>query len=277
MAVKPLLMTNLDYPVSEQQRTQFDRDGVLYLRQVFDDARVAQMRSAVDRVMALPGGFWFKIYLWREDLDFRACCFDSPLPGIAAQLLQADKLNLLYDQLFVKPPSGKPTPWHNDLPYWPVQGTSVVSIWLALSPVGADNGALEFIRGSHRWNRRFQPFTTDPDGANYASHPDHNPDNEEMPDFSAQRDRYDLVSEPMAPGDVVVFHALTVHTARANVTSAQSRIGYAMRFMGGDCRYRLAPALNEYVLNSELHPGDCMDSAQYPVVYGGESTGPGSG
>jgi ectoine hydroxylase-related dioxygenase (phytanoyl-CoA dioxygenase family) len=262
-------VSRFDYEVTDTQREIFDRDGAVLLESVIDNELLARLETATERARDYPGGFWYKIYLWRRDPDFRDCAMNSPLPGIAAQFLRRDKLTLLYDQLFVKPPRGEPTPWHNDLPYWPVEGTSVMSIWLALSEVTKRNGGLEFVRGSHRWSRRFHPFTANPEGTQYAPHDDTSSEYETLPDFDAERDRHDIVHWDMRPGDAVAFHSLTVHHAGSNQSTRQPRKGYALRFMGDDVRYRLAPSMNEYVLNSALNPGDRMDSEQYPIVFQG--------
>ena len=256
-----------DYEISAEQRDNFNRDGVLSLQSVVTGELLERLQVAAERARDYEGGFWYKIYLWRFDPDFRDCCLSSSLPGIAAQLLSSEKVNLLYDQLFVKPPQGDPTPWHNDLPYWPVDGTSVMSIWLALGEVTLANGGLEFIRGSHRWAQQYDTFQADPDGSHYVEHPDKNPQSEPTPDFDAQRHQHEILAWDLKPGDAVAFHALTVHHANRNATHEHARKGYAMRFMGGDMSYHLAPGMNEYVLNPELKPGDAMDSEQYPVVY----------
>lgn len=260
-------MTSFDYQISPEQHAAFDRDGVVPLKSVIDGEFLERLQVATERAREYEGGFWYKIYLWRFDPDFRDCCLASPLPGIAAQLLQTDKLNLLYDQLFVKPPKGEPTPWHNDLPYWPVNGTSVMSTWLALGDVTLDNGGLEFIAGSHRWGRRFETFDYAADGDGYQDMPDRNPETEPTPDFDTERDQHEILSWDLKSGDAIAFHALTVHHANRNATNALPRKGYALRFTGREIRYRLGPALNQYVLNPELSPGDVMDSEQYPVVY----------
>ena len=258
---------NTGYIVSADEHAAFDRDGALPLRAVIDNDFLARMQLASDRARDYPGGFWYKIYLWRRDPDFRDCCFNSPLPAIAAQLLESDKVNLLYDQLFVKPPAGDVTPWHHDLPYWPVEGSAVLSIWLALSDVTDANGGLEFIRGSHHWPQRFHPFTTDENGTYHETHPDKNDDYQEMPDFDLERDDYEIIKWDLNAGDAVVFHSLTLHHAGANSNTRHARKGYALRFTGEEVRYRTGPSMNEHVFNPELKTGDVMDSEQYPVVF----------
>ena len=93
------------------------------------------------------GRFHGNLRMWENDKAFREFCFDSGLPQIAAQFFGSSRVNLLYDQLFVKEP-GTPnrTRWHNDQPYWPVRGWHVMSFWLALDPTTAENGRLEFVR-----------------------------------------------------------------------------------------------------------------------------------
>lgn len=259
-------MSEFTYPVSEGKLAVFERDGAVKLDAIIDDQWIARLLGAVERAESLPGGVWYKIYVWRVDPDFRAYCFESPVPGIAAQFLETDKVNLLYDQLLVKPPEAEPTPWHNDLPYWPLAGTSVMSVWLALSPVSLANGGLEFIRGSHKWDKRYQPFDSDSQGVTFET-PDRNPECVPMPDFEAQRDELDLVSFDLEPGDAIAFHSLAVHSGRGLAPDARPRMGYSLRFTGPDVRYRLAPSLNKHVLNPDLSPGDPLDSDQYPVVY----------
>ena len=51
------------------------------------------------------------------------------------------------DQVFAKAPGeGSRTGWHNDLPYWPLKGWQVLTVWVSLDPITRENGALEFIR-----------------------------------------------------------------------------------------------------------------------------------
>jgi hypothetical protein len=137
------------------------------------------------------------------------------LPELAAEILASEKINLLYDQLFVKEPkTPNRTRWHNDQPYWAMRGWQVLSFWIALDPVDKQNGALEFIPGSHRWGRWFQPEIFGK-GAGIEQY-ERNLDYEPMPDIESARERYEIISWDLSPGDVYVFHALTVHGAGGN-------------------------------------------------------------
>ena len=43
--------------------------------------------------------------------------------------------------------------------YREVGGDQVAILWLALDPVDLASGAVEYVKGSHRWGRRFLPET----------------------------------------------------------------------------------------------------------------------
>ena len=259
-------MDDFEYEISDAETETFWHDGAVCFRSVVGGDLLGRLQSAAERARNDPGGFWYTIYLWRRDTDFQACCLDSSLPCLAAQLLRSPRLTLLYDQLFIKPPLGEPTPWHHDLPYWPIEGNTVVSLWLALSEVSPENGGLEFIRGSHRWGRPLRTFSVDYANGQYTP-PAATTDDDPIPDFEAERDRHEILCWDLSPGDAIAFHALTLHHASGNRSNTAARTGYALRFMGDDVRYKEAPGMNQLVLNPELKDGDHMASTQYPIVF----------
>ncbi|MDH4147992.1 MAG: phytanoyl-CoA dioxygenase family protein [Acidimicrobiia bacterium] len=237
-------------PLGASQLDAFRSDGVVLVRGVLDDAWLALLADAIEADIAAPGPgyhgydtagggrFHGNFDNWRSDPRLRRYCLESPLPAIAAQLLDSPVVQLFYDQLFVKEPATpSPTPWHNDQPYWPVAGRQLVSLWSTLDQVTGDSGALEFVRGSHLWDRWFQPRTFAAGGFQYESNPDYEP----IPDFDAQRADLDLLSWDMEPGDVLAFHSLTVHGAGGNQRADRRRRGYTVRYAGADVRYDVRP------------------------------------
>lgn len=261
------MTTTLDPLVSVAEIADLERDGVVLLKDRVDSAWQARLCQAVERSLAKSERYFWRYMNWQEDPDFNAFCQRSNLPAIAAALQHSDRANLLYDQVFVKEPgSASATGWHNDQPYWPVEGWDVVSLWVALDPVTTDNGALEFIRGSHKWDRWFEPFIANEKGGYGHVVPAKDPRHEPLPDFDAERDRHEILSFPMAPGDVLAFHGLIVHGAQANVSTTRRR-GYAVRYTGDRARYAPGVATNDFLMNPDLKPGDPMDSALFPLVY----------
>ena len=170
---------------------------------------------------------------------------------------------IYYDQLFVKEPgTDAPTRWHNDQPYWPVRGWPIVSFWLALDPVTKVSGALEFVRGSHLWNQWFQPEPFAEGGAPYPR----NPEYVDIPDIDAERDQHEFLTWEMKPGDLIAFHALTVHGGPPN-RSAGRRRGYTVRYCGPGMTYYAKPGTSHFLHDPALEHGAPIEGARYPVVW----------
>lgn len=263
-------------PLTDAEMEAFAVDGAVLLRGLLDDGWLELLAAAIEDDIAQPapgyhgydapggGRFHGNFDNWRSDARFARYCLDSPLPAVAAQLLRSDRVNLFYDQLFVKEASTPtPTPWHNDLPYWPVAGRQLMSMWVTLDQVTLDSGALEFIRGSHRWDRWFQPRTFAAGGYQYETNERYEP----IPDFDQQRDRLDLLTWDMNPGDVLAFHALTVHGAGGNLRADRRRRGYTVRYAGTDVTYDLRPGTNPALTRRDHPAGVPLDAAIYPRAY----------
>ena len=273
----------MPYRITPADIDSYDADGAVLLKGVIGREWLDRVAAAIERDIEKPGPFFHgydtegrgrfhgNLRIWETDPDFRAYCFESGLAEIAAGFFGASKVNLLYDQLFVKEPgTEQPTRWHNDQPYWPVWGWQVMSFWLALDPTMAENGRLEFVRGSHRWDRWFQPEAF---GKTEVNTYDENPDYEKMPDIDAARSDYDILAWDMEPGDVIAFHALAVHGAGGNMRDDVRRRGYTVRYTGDDARFDPRPGTAKALWTDELADGDPMDCNLYPVVWRREAAG----
>ena len=156
---------------TDKDAQTFASDGAMVLRNLISPAWLKRIAAAIERDIAEPapyfhgyaatggtGQFHGNLRIWETDPDLREFCLHSDLPEMAAMILGSGRINLLYDQLFVKEPgTPNPTRWHNDQPYWPIRGRDVVSFWMSPDEVSKDSGALEFISGSHKWGTMFQP------------------------------------------------------------------------------------------------------------------------
>ena len=267
------------YVVSKEDLDAVAADGVAPLRGAISEEWLGRLRDAVERDIENPGP-WYHGYvpengvgrfhgnvrLWETDGDLGEFCTAGPLPAIAAQFFQSAKVNLFYDQLFVKEPGTENrTRWHNDLPYWPTRGRQIMSFWIALDEVTVDSGALEFVRGSHAWDIWYQPETF----GIQKGHDEYerNPDYVDIPDIEAARSDYEIVTWDLEPGDVYAFHAMTVHGSGGNHRNDLRRRGYTVRYTGDDAVYDPRPGTNMN-LRSETHDdGDPLDSDRFPVVW----------
>lgn len=265
--------------VDDQVIDRFEEDGVVCLRSIIDDQWLGVVAAAIDRDIAQPGPFFHgydlgegeagrrttfhgNLRIWENDEGFRSYCMESPLPDLARRMMRSDRVNLFYDQLFVKDAAtDSPTRWHNDQPYWPVLGRQVISFWLALDPTDLGNGGLEFVAGSHRWDRWFQPESF---GKTTASPYERNPDYEPMPDIDAERDRHRVLSWDMEPGDVLAFSAMTVHGAPPNRDPSRRRRGYTVRYTGDDAVYHQTIGMSKPLFTDTLANGDPIGGDRFP-------------
>ena len=146
--------------------------------------------------------------------------------------------------------------------------SQAATIWLALDKIDKSNGGMELIPGSHRWGKRFQPLTSDDDELTHKRLDSDAKDGfSPIPDFDAERDKYEFLSFDVEPGDAIAFHALTVHGSHPNTSNDMPRRAYAIRFTGSEVRYYDGPVWNPYIVNPSLKTGDVLDSDQYPVVF----------
>jgi ectoine hydroxylase-related dioxygenase (phytanoyl-CoA dioxygenase family) len=147
------------------------------------------------------------------------------------------------------------------LTFWPIEGTQICSIWVPVDPVTRESSGLEYVRGSHRWNRRFKAVSPDYHPAPLASNL------EDPPDIDAHRADYDLVNWDMEPGDVLLFYPLTLHGSRGN-SSPRRRRAFATRWLGGDVIYAPVKTRMPLPKGHGLVRGDKLSGRFFPQVLG---------
>ena len=134
----------------------------------------------------------------------------------------------------------------------------------ALDDVTIDSGAVEFVKGSHRWGRWFEPKSFHPD-RQYAAG-----DYEPMPDIGNQRDQYDIVHFNTRRGDVVGFHLSIVHYAPGNRTAGRRR-AISIRYAGDDATYAVRRRGPKLPRDPGLKHGDKLGGDLFPVAWPPES------
>jgi ectoine hydroxylase-related dioxygenase (phytanoyl-CoA dioxygenase family) len=81
----------------------------------------------------------------------------SEIGRLAAQVMDAQWIQLWATQLLFKPPGGENAAnvgWHQDIQYWKESWEGeVFTAWLAITDVPLNRGPVRFIPGSHRWGQ----------------------------------------------------------------------------------------------------------------------------
>ncbi len=258
----------------------YDDQGVVCLRGMFDAEWVARMGDAVAHYLENEAGhhrrrvaqiegedavFTINSFMSVYESEFRAFRDDSPAAEIAATLMGVDRVRFWYDQMFVKDAgTGAPTQWHHDLPFWPFRGEHLVSIWVALTPVTRATSGLEYIAGSHKWDKFYCAVTPDEDGAFT------DPDLEECPNFSERHDdpSLEFLSWDVEPGDCICHHPLAVHGAGGNASTDVRRMALSIRYLGDDVVWDRRPHVMTLPKWPDLEYGAYpADDDMFPVIW----------
>jgi len=263
-------------------RTGYDFESLA--RQIWDEGRPVEtgaadrfdMRRMKDMVRAdacarplqeAPGDhgegmFFYDVAAWKHDRGVRQVAFDSALPEIAAQLMDAAYVNFWEDTTFVKAPhTRQKTAFHQDLAYFQIEGDQCVVVWIPLDPATPENGVMQYVRGSHLWGETYAPnvFVSQ---TPFASSPE-----KRCPDIEGAPEEYDIVAFDVEPGDVIIHHVKTVHGAGGNPTGSWRR-AVSLRYCGDQVRYFDRPgAIAQVGVSHTLKDGDRLFAADYPVVW----------
>ena len=89
--------------------------------------------------------------------EYKDFIFNSNIGKIAANLMQSKKVNLFHEHILIKEPGAtKRTPWHQDQPYYCVDGKDNCSLWIPLDKISKEV-CPEFVKSSHTWNKKYLP------------------------------------------------------------------------------------------------------------------------
>jgi ectoine hydroxylase-related dioxygenase (phytanoyl-CoA dioxygenase family) len=254
----------------------FQRDGAVCIRQLFRPEEMQILRRGIDANLAAlsprakvasaaddPGYFVEDFCNWQDNEHYRRFIFESPLAETAGRLMQSSTARLYHDHMLTKEPGTRqPTPWHQDQPYYNIEGRQNVSFWIPVDAVNRE-ATLEFIAGSHLgpWlmPRSFMDAEAKwfPEGTLA-----------DLPDIEGNRDAYPILGWELQPGDAVGFHMLMLHAARG-VGERRRRV-FSVRFVGDDIRHapRRWKTSPEFPgLMDELAAGAPMNHRLFPLLW----------
>ena len=119
---------------------------------------------------------------------------------------------------------------------------------------------MEFVKGSHKWGKRFHPVAfVDPEKYKTEEPP--------VTDIDAMRDELEFIHFDYEPGDCTIHHGLMVHAAGGNSRKDRSRRAYATRWAGDDVVYDPRPNIQPMLWDPNLAPGAPLDSTLWPCVW----------
>lgn len=258
--------------LSEEHIKSFQDDGVVLIKGLFADY-VELIQTGIDYNIQNPGryaaenikdgegGRFFDDYCnWNRISQFQEVIKNSKVAEVAAGLMKSKTVQVFHDHVLVKEPgTSKPTPWHQDSPYYFVEGSQTVSFW---SPVDAVTDAtLRCVAGSHKWSKPVLPTRWLNEDKFYKDTVKYMP----VPDPDAEGMR--ILEWDMDPGDAVAFHYRILHGARGNETKKRRR-AFSLRLVGDDARYveRPGPTSPPFP-GHNMKPGDRLREDWFPIIY----------
>ncbi len=266
-----------DYDARPEDIAAFRRDGVVCLRNAFSDW-VEPLKAGLERNLANPLAYAFPVESTREGEPgrfFDSYCNWQRIPeyaefverscaaAMAGQFMGSDVAQYFHEHVFLKEPGTQTaTPWHQDLPYYCVDGKKSISIYVALDPI-AEAWAVRYVKGSHLWPKLSYPRVF-LDGADFNTDA---ADMQPMPDIEADPATYPTVGWDLEPGDAILFSFRTAHGSTATEVGARRR-AFVTRWMGDDMTYCERPGeISPPYENHGMTDGDPMREDWFPVLW----------
>jgi ectoine hydroxylase-related dioxygenase (phytanoyl-CoA dioxygenase family) len=258
---------------------QYKENGAVCIRQLFNTNEIELLRQGIDENLAHPsprfkvasrpddtGRFVEDFCMWETNPYYKQFIYQSPCSAVAGILMESSTSRLYHDHLLVKEANTKQiTPWHQDQPYYNIEGNETCSLWIAVDPVPRYS-TLEFISGSHRGEHWLMPRTFMNMEAKWF------PEGtlQEIPDINANRTAFPIIGWAVEPGDVIAFHMLTLHGARGTTADEGRRRVYSVRFLGDDVthaprKWITSPDFSDII--QEIKAGAPMDHPRFPILW----------
>ena len=281
--------TNLLRTITRDEIETYYRDGVLKLPGMFDEDWIEILNKGLDNNIETPtrrSRIWYKdtsgrsmFYdhtAWQGIEEYRKFIFNSPAAQICGQLMGSATVNFFFDSVFVRSTGTQfETPWHQDEPYWSVEGYDACSLWMPLVPV-KQKSSLSFVPGSHRLKTVFKQYNfgdLNPVRKKNVDQVDFSDIAEqEFPDINADPARFGVVSWDMQPGDCIAFNGRTMHGGSGKLDDGYELRVFTTKWAGDDIRIKfrdcgMDPDHSPDMIEKGLKPGDRLDTDLYPMIW----------
>ena len=260
------------YRLADEQVAFFTEFGYLSRIRILDDAQVEQLRHELQTLVdpKHPGHELFYEFHTNESADPSRVLFHAlgawritpgfhdilwhPAFNVPASQLLGGAVRFWHDQLFCKPAQhGGVVAWHQDYSYWTrTRPMAHLTCWIGLDDATADNGCLQYVPGSHRWD--LLPITGlagDMDAIQTVLTPE-------------QKVKFKPVAIELKKGEGAFHHPLMVHGSYANSTERPRRATVINVFRDG-----VKSDLNKPLLEGvdAIPVGRPMSGRFFPLLY----------
>lgn len=270
--------------LSKEKIAEFQTNGVIKLDQAVNEDWVRRMLAVADAQLLNPSEWandgnkgakqdrmFTDRYQWKNNSEIEAFMRETPLAKLAAQAMQSQIARFYFDHIIVKEPNtSAPTPWHQDVPYWPFLGKQICSTWVALTETTVEESAMEFVAGSHLDGNYYRPevFLDKEDSQNAKWQ--QQGEGTEVPDIENDRSKFNVVGWDVKPGDALLFSAWTLHWAPGNASTNKRRAAISTRWLGDDAVWHPHPGADPTIKQDDvlIEPGKPpVDEDYFPLIW----------
>ncbi len=265
---------------------QYSENGVALVRNAFDAEWIDVLTQGTELNLREPSvcsRIWnrsdeghttfYDTQVWRTNPYYRDFILHSDLAELAGRVMGITSVNFFFDSVFARSKGTQfRTPFHQDEPYWSVEGFNCSSAWMPLVAC-EKRSALEFVKGSHRWEQRFAQtnfgaLTGDERDQVHFSQTDTVP----FPDIEGNRSDYDILSWDMEPGDVAIFNARMIHGGSGLLREDRDLTVFNTQWLGPDVRIKfreegMDPDHSQLMTEAGLKPGERVGGDLYPQLW----------
>jgi len=224
---------NIHSETTPQILENYERDGVVVIRQFLSADEVAEVRAELERYIredlaskpadaaTMEADGKTVRNLWRLELHndkLRTFAEREDIRALIATLVHGEPV-LMGVETFNKPARvGSGVPYHQDNAYFCQTPPDMLTVWIAIDAVTRANGPVFFVKGSNK----LPVLPTKPSGVRGNSigmaEPSTVPLDEQFCGL-------------LAPGDATIHHCNTIHHSAPNTTE-HSRLGFLLVFRG---------------------------------------------
>jgi len=260
------------YRLTDEQLHFYRVNGYLAGIRLLDDEQIESLRTELNELIdpSHPGRPLFYEYnsnesadpskvlfhalgAWRVSPAFHDLLWNPAFLMPASQLLDG-AVRFWHDQIFYKPAHhGGVVAWHQDYSYWTrTQPMAHLSCWIGLDDAKRENGCVQYVPGSHRWN--LLPITglaNDMNGIQTVL-------------TDEQKRKFKPVAIELKKGEASFHHPLMVHGSYENSTDRPRRAAVINVFRDGVTSASDNPPLEGV---PAVPAGRKMQGQFFPLLY----------
>ena len=259
--------------LSKIEIENYQRDGAIVLKNFFLDW-IDKLQSGFEKVINNPSehgrenvkeknnGSFFEDYCnWQRIQEFKDFIENSPAAKIVAEATQSSSVQIFHDHIFYKDPgTTKETPWHQDLPYYCLDGNDTGSLWIPLENVSKEN-SLKVLKKSHKLDKLVKPTKWSTNQLWYKNN------NNFIDTPNIKKNDENVLNEDLNKGDAILFNFKSLHCSPGNKEN-KSRKAFSVRFIGDDVRYfDRGEETSPPYKNINLQNGQKLRKDWFPVVW----------